>query len=184
MTDQTTPVLVVSGSIGAGKTTVLGEIADLLRSCGESFGAVDYDAFTQVFPAPEDDPFRIRFGATVLGGYWKAAAGQGATRLVIAGVVESEADLAAMLEGIPGAEPFVVHLAVDMGTLERRVTRRETGSGRDWHLARTAELHRALPRPGTIDAVVEAGDDRTVGEVAGEILRLAGWPLPTTDQSR
>lgn len=41
--DESVEVLVISGSMGAGKTTVLGQAQDLLKEAGVEHGAIDLD---------------------------------------------------------------------------------------------------------------------------------------------
>jgi hypothetical protein len=58
--------------------------------------------------------------------------------------------------------------------LERLHARHPLGWSRDWHLARTVELEDLLDQRSCEDFTVENGD-RTVGEVAREVLVRAGW---------
>ncbi len=169
------PVLVLSGPIGVGKSTVLGEVSDLLREMNESFVAVDFDALTQVFPQP--DPFGMGIGSRNLAAVWANAAAVGARRMVLASVIETDYDLGLILEAIPGADPFVIRLTADESTLGERIRRREIGSARGWHLERSFELADVLRRAGLEDAVVES-DDRRLREIGCEVLRVAGWPSP------
>jgi Ni2+-binding GTPase involved in maturation of urease and hydrogenase len=48
--DESVDVLVISGSMGAGKTTVLGQAHDLLIEAGVEHGAIDLDCLTQMYP--------------------------------------------------------------------------------------------------------------------------------------
>jgi len=59
---QTIPVLILSGPIGVGKTTVVPEIADLLVANGVRHAVVDLDALTWCFPRPAGDRFHQRLG--------------------------------------------------------------------------------------------------------------------------
>jgi hypothetical protein len=170
-------VLVLSGPIGVGKTTVLGEVADLLREMDEAFVAVDFDALTQVFP--RSDPLGMEIGSRNLAAVWANATAMGARRMVLASVVETDYDLGLILEAVPGAEPFVVRLSADESTLDDRIRRREIGSARGWHLERSFELADVLRRAGLEDAVVES-DDRRIRDIAIEVLQVASWPVPAT----
>ena len=44
------PVLLLSGSMGAGKTTVMGEISDLLQEADVSHATLDFDCLSQIHP--------------------------------------------------------------------------------------------------------------------------------------
>jgi len=56
MTDSV-PVLLVSGPVGAGKTTVGEEAGRLLGEAGLSHVVVDHAHIGRSFPAPADDPW-------------------------------------------------------------------------------------------------------------------------------
>ena len=174
-----TPVLVVNGAVGAGKTTALGELSDLLREVDASFLAIDLDALSQMWPQPEDDPYGLGLAVCNLAGVWRNAATAGAARLVVAGVVESPADLAAIVGAVPGADPFVCRLDAPVGELQDRLRRRELGTGRHWHLERAAELA-AILAAGTVDDVVVDTTGKPARAIGIEILQAAGWPHPAS----
>jgi len=171
-------MLVLSGSIGVGKTTLLGEVADVLAERGVAFAAIDIDATTQVFPRPPDDPQGMRIAARNLKALWANAREAGAERLVLASVIESSSDLSPLVAVVPDAAPFVVLLEASRDVRAARVRRREIGSALDWHLERSDELARTLGEAGVEDAVV-ASDDRPLREIAVEALRVAGWVGPS-----
>jgi hypothetical protein len=58
------------------------------------------------------------------------------------------------------------------------VRQRDTGSGLDWSLNRTAELAAQMERDRVEDLLVET-DGWSVAEVAQTMLELCGW-LPTS----
>ena len=51
------PVLIISGSMGTGKTTVLGELHDLLIEQRIPHAALDLDALTLAWPPMGNAPF-------------------------------------------------------------------------------------------------------------------------------
>ncbi len=172
------PILALSGSIGSGKTTLLGELSELLVEAGEAFAAIDLDGLTQVFPRPEGDPHGMGLGARNLAAVWANAAADGADRLVLATVIETDHDLELLLGAVPDPTPFVVRLAVDDATLLTRVRGRELGTSLEWHLSRSIELAGILETAGVEDAVIRS-DDRPIRQIALEILNAAGWPAPS-----
>ena len=44
------PMLVISGAMGSGKTTVLSELSDLLEEAGVAHAAVDLDTLSLMYP--------------------------------------------------------------------------------------------------------------------------------------
>jgi N-acetyltransferase len=56
------PVLIISGSMGAGKSTVLGEIHDLLVEREIPHAAIDFDALSLSWPVIRNAPFNSWIG--------------------------------------------------------------------------------------------------------------------------
>ena len=71
------PVLLITGPLGVGKTTVLEAIAERLRGTGVPFAAIDLDALTQAYPpAPEDDRHRSGLMFQNLASVWQISRAQ------------------------------------------------------------------------------------------------------------
>ena len=173
-TAVTTPLLVINGSIGAGKTTVLGELAWLLEDQGIHHCAVDFDALTQSYPRPDDDPFHMRLGAANLAAIWVNASAGGAERLVVASVVETAEHLSMIVAAVSDATPIVVRLRAPLETELNRIRQREQGSALEWHLQRASDLWPLLENSGVDDAIVDTVD-KEPRYIADEVLRLAAW---------
>jgi hypothetical protein len=173
----TVPVLVINGAIGSGKSTVLGEVSDLLIEVETPHTALDLDCLSQTFPRQPDDEFMMRLAIENLAGVWSNARAAGSQRLVLASVIESGDGLDAMLGSIPNADPFVCRLSAPVSELIRRLDRREIGTSHDWHVRRAAELANLLAAGDVDDLVVETAG-RTVLSIGLEILAVANWPHP------
>lgn len=168
------PVLIVTGTVGVGKTTVAGAVSERLEALAVPHAFVDMDALRWCFPRPSDDRFHTRLGLRNLRAVWRNCRAAGATRLVTADVIETPADLAGYEQAVPGAEIVVARLVARPATIARRLHGRDTGSGLAWHLARAVELAEILERNGVGHLVVDT-DEASPEELAGEILRRAGW---------
>jgi hypothetical protein len=174
MTEQV-PVLVVTGPVGVGKTTVASEISEQLAAAGEPHAFVDVDALRWSYPSPPGDRFRVALAMRNLAAVWANFRAEGARRLVLADVVESRDELGRFDEAVPDAQVQVVRLTAGSKLLVARVRQRELGSGREWHARRAIELAEIMERNRVEDLLV-ATDDRPVTEIAREILRRSGWP--------
>ncbi len=170
-----THLLVVNGTVGAGKTTVAETVADLLRERGVPYAWIDVDALRRAYPTAADDPF----GQAVALDHLEAMAGvlrrRGYRHVVLAEVIERRADRELYERAFDGAELTVVRLAASERTRLDRLDRRERDPWRDWHLARTVELAAILEAAGVDDAVVDNDGERPLREVAAEVLTAAGW---------
>jgi adenylylsulfate kinase len=168
------PVLVVTGPIGSGKSTVVGEVGDQLEAAGVAHATCDFDALTQTWPAPAGDRFNTALGIRNLACLRANCARAGAGRLVLGMTVETAYEKAAVNRAIPNAEPVFIRLHALPAELARRVRRRELGSARDWHLRRPQELAEIMETNRLEDAVVQT-DGREVREIARDVLLAAGW---------
>ena len=167
-------MLVVTGPIGAGKSTVVGEIGEILGRAGISHTTCDFDALTQFWPPPPDDRFNVRLGQRILACLWEHCRSAGAGRLVLAMTVETEVERRAVDVAVPGADPVFIRLSASMDELTRRIRARELGSAAAWHVQRAQELAIIMDANPFEDAVIDT-DGRSVEEVARAALSAAGW---------
>ncbi len=94
MASESIPVLLVTGPVGVGKTTVGSEISALLNRAGEPHAFVDMDSLRWCHPSPPHDPFNIALAMRNLAAVWANFRAAGAGRLILADVLESRDDLA------------------------------------------------------------------------------------------
>jgi predicted kinase len=166
------PVLFVTGPIGVGKTAVLHEADALLIDAGARHCTVELEEIARCWPdATESSRSRLVYGN--LAGLWSNFAAVGASRLLLAGLIEQRSELRLVSEAVPGAAVTVVRLHAPLPVLEKRIRLREPASpegeidGARWWM-------RHLDQVCLEDHLVETGG-RTVGEVARDVLRLARW---------
>lgn len=172
---MTPAALLLTGTVGVGKTTVAEALGDLLRNVAVPNAVVDVDWLRAAWPAPPDDPFNgalaLRNLAAVTANYLDA----GVVRLVLAGVLETAEDRVAYA-AVLGMPLVVVRLVADPSTVRDRLLQRhvEDDAARSWHLHRAGELQTIQEAAGVEDHVVNS-TSRSVVEVAGEVLRVTGW---------
>ena len=169
----TVPVLIISGSMGTGKTTVLSEVYDLLTEARILHAVIDLDWLGAMYPRQKayGQPLIVRNLAAV----WPVYATAGAGRLVVAWVVEDRVDLQLFREAIPGAEPVVCLLTASIETMHDRLRIREPGMFQEEALARSEELASILEASNAEDFRVDNDEGRNITEVAREVLSRARW---------
>lgn len=167
------PLLIISGSMGAGKTTVLSEVSDLLKLKDIAHAAIDLDCLTIMHPKQSHYGQGLMF--LNLAAIWPIYAAAGAKRLVVARVVEDRSDLRSYVEAVPQAEPVICRLEASLDTMHERLRVREPGMFQATGLARSAELLGILRRAKAEDFVVDNDSGRFITDVAREVLSCAGW---------
>jgi hypothetical protein len=125
--------LIISGTIGAGKSQIADEISWLLERRNIRHGLVDLDHLANLNPVPDNDPCNRRLARQNLAEVWRNYLARGATRLVIAWVLESREALAGFQEAIPKAEICVIRLVASTGVVAERLRRREVGRRHSTH---------------------------------------------------
>ncbi|MFF2507587.1 hypothetical protein ACFVTY_30015 [Streptomyces sp. NPDC058067] len=167
--------LLVNGTVGVGKTTVAGAVGDLLAEAGIPHAVLDLDWLRQSWPALPGDRFHfgmlLRNLRSIAGNYLDA----GATRLVLAGVIEQPAERKQLADAV-GVDLTVCRLRAELPVIHRRLAHRhdnEPGALR-WHLDRSAELDGILSRSAVEDFTVDT-TTRSVSDVAASVIRAADW---------
>ena len=168
---MSTKVLIVSGSMGTGKTTVLGEVSDLLSAAGVPHGLIDLDAVGAV-GLPDDAARELE--ALNLAAVFTNFVQAGIARVVLADAVESRVAFDRLCQAMPGADVAVGRLTASVETMQRRVRLREPGMLQEQFVARSAALERILADAALEDFTVD-NDGRAITDVAQDVLRLAGW---------
>jgi len=170
------PLLLISGPVGVGKTTVGNEVSSSLERRGVAHTFIDMDALAWTYPRPSDDRFGDRLALLNLRGVWANCAAKGSNNLIVARVVETQSDIENIHDAVPGCQPLVCQLRANDETLIERVRTRELGSGCDRHEARALELARSLQNKAPADFVVDT-DGRLASDNADEIVGQVEWAI-------
>ena len=168
------PTLVVTGPVGVGKTTTAHEVGGRLARAGVAHAVVDLDALAASYPPPPGDPFNAGMAYRNLAAVWANYAAAGAERLIVAYVIEARGEIEPRRAAVPGADIVVVRLRAADETLRSRVSGRDHGASREWHLHRAVELARLMDERAIEEHLVET-DGRAIGDVADDVLHRVGW---------
>lgn len=174
-----TRVLLITGTVGAGKTTLAREVGELLRNSGVTSAMIDLDSLSYISPGADDDRFNSRFVLRNLLAIWPNYAAVGVDHLVLARFVGGLAELDAYREAIPNSAFTVCRVTASGATVQRRLRERECGVAQAFLLQLSRQLERQAAAIGVEDFVVDNGDKRSITDVAREVLVRAGWPFST-----
>jgi adenylylsulfate kinase-like enzyme len=168
------PVLVITGAVGVGKTTVSYEVRLQLRDAGVSCVLID-DEFALFHPRPTEDPTGRQTSTRALASLWSVYREAGIERLLLASVLESSADLDRIREAVPGADIQVFLLTASLSTLEQRIRAGKVPTALQWCLDRSKSLvERWEQEPLAHAQVIDAGDPLPA-EIAAEVVSRSGW---------
>lgn len=164
-------VLVISGSMGSGKTAVLGELSDLLSEQGQPHATIDLDAIGSVLlpdAAARDLVFRN------LAALYANMVDAGLRHLLLAEAVETREELEDLQQAMPGAELVLCRLTAGVDEMARRIRLRETGMYQQRFVERSRLLHHVL-EAAKLESFVVSNDGRSITDVARDVLSAAGW---------
>lgn len=173
---MTLQLLVLSGTVGVGKTTIGEQIHDVLSERRIANALFDLDALR--YQWPPTSAWNADLLVEHLAALWPNLARRDVAHLVLAGVMESPADLERIREALPPAAATVVRLIAPPDVRTGRLRdRMHPGEALDWHLTRTVELD-AILDSSTVDMITVNNGDRTPRDVAIDVLEQVRWLAP------
>jgi hypothetical protein len=168
----TQSLLIITGSMGAGKTSILGEASDILALRGIVHAAIDLDALGlgHIPSAASNDGVMYRNLQSVCENY----ASLGVKRVLLARAMEDRAELELCRGAVSATNTVVCRLTASLEVMEQRVKRRESGVLQREYVARVAKLNDILDLARLEDFTI-SNENRSLSEVAYEMLVKAGW---------
>ncbi|MFN2390114.1 MAG: AAA family ATPase [Actinomycetota bacterium] len=173
--ESVVPVVVITGTIGVGKTTVATAMSEILHERGIRHGILEVDWLGEVYPAPyPDDPYSTSFAMQNLAAIWPNYLEVGITRAIVTMTLENHQELEGLRTALSSPNLTVVRLEASTDTRAARIKHRELGNLLNLFLEKTDPLAAKMKRFGIGDLVVD-NDHRTPQEVAEEVLTSIGW---------
>jgi ribose 1,5-bisphosphokinase PhnN len=164
-------ILVISGSMGAGKTTVMGEASDLLMAREIQHAAIDLDAISlPLLPQPLSGQVYVRNLVAIA----KNCRDAGIDRFLLAVALQDRADLAELRRAFDADAVTVARLTAPANTMAARLRAREPGMRQEEFVDRSRHLDGVLTTAALEDFSID-NDRRPVTTVAEELLARAGW---------
>jgi hypothetical protein len=150
VTSTRVPVLLISGPVGVGKTTIASETGTLLREANIPHAIVDLAVIGRCWPPPADDPWNERLVHRNLAAMWRQFRLAGAARLVLARVLEDRSLLRPVRAAIPAADITVIQPAGTRAYVVRTAAPTRVGRGPDL-------VYRRRHLPGRVDEATRRG---------------------------
>lgn len=170
-----TRVLVVNGSIGAGKTKTAGAVFDVLAERGVRCAMIDGDYLCQASPDAPGAAFNQGLYFQNLAAVAPVYRSAGYGVMVIARVVEDPEDRARHAQAFGTDLVTVARVTAPEEERKARIVQRDIEpEWQQWGHARTVELHAVLEKL-QLDDVTVSNSGRSPRETATELLDLLGW---------
>lgn len=169
-----THLLILTGSVGVGKSSVAYAISKILSSIKISNVVVDLDHIRDAHPKPKNDPFHMNLGYKNLSALWKNYKAIGVTHLIVPNVVENKSDLKKFKFAISNADIQTVRLKADIKTIHSRLKNRDKGESLKWHLNRAIVLTKQLENAKVENFVIDT-KNKSILKIAEEIIHKLGW---------
>jgi cytidylate kinase len=179
-------VLLIGGSAGVGKSTVGWEVSVQLNRLQIAHWHLEGDVLDAAWPRPPDDQDGERMTVNTMRAMAGVFAAEGYTRCVhvqTASVIDSHL----VTQALGSVRLLGVLLTASEATRIQRLADREIGTDLDRHLASTRRMAERLARESPQWVVRVATDDRTVPEIAQEVIEHSGWhetATPAADSGR
>ncbi len=172
MDDSPKSLLIITGTMGAGKTTVLGEASDVLALRQIVHAAIDLDALglAHLPSAGCNDDVMYDNLRSVCKNY----AALRVQRFLVARAIEDRVELQRCREVISAPNTVVCRLTASIEAMNQRVKMRESGVSQREYVARVAKLNVILDHARLEDFTV-TNENRSLTDVTLEMLIKAGW---------
>lgn len=162
--------LLLTGTAGAGKSTVAKEIGELMRLDSTGFAVVDLDA---VAKCTVDPPVPGRFESELmvanLASMWPNYQRYGVRRLVLARAVVTPDELSELRGAVPDSHWTVCRLIASEDVIGQRLRAREAGVSQEFVLGVSRSLSAEMDDHPIADFVI-ANDSGSITDVAREVL--------------
>ena len=149
--------VVITGPPGAGKTSVLTALVDALSEDNIAHAAVEVEMLVWTHPALTDEQWarHLRLACELY-------RDSGHRLLLVAQTLETDADVAELLEAVGADEVFLVRLEAEPASLVERIIEREPSSwsGLSGLLEHAQDLAVTMPGLADVDLVLSTEGER------------------------
>ena len=166
-------ILLLTGTVGTGKTTVIAEIGDQLAATGLPNAVIDLDWLGWVNLGVHFHQYE-RLIMQNLSSTWQNYRAVGVDYLVLArGLLQLE-PVDMLKDAFPGTPVTIIRLLASKETIRRRLTQRDSGETLREHLNEMDRMNQIMDNLCLEDAIV-VNDGLSVEEIAEQVIHIAGW---------
>lgn len=173
--DQNQPkgILLITGTVGSGKTTVAAEIGEQLADMGLLNAVIDLDWLGWVNAGDDFHEYDQLIMQNVIS-TWPNYRAIGVEYLVLArGLIHRE-PVDILRNAFPNTVCTIVRLIASKETIQKRLSQRDSGETLREHLSEMGEFSQLMDKLQLEDAVVQ-NDNLSVEGSAQQIINITGW---------
>jgi hypothetical protein len=164
------PGVLLTGTVGTGKTSVAVEIGERLEAAGLPYSVIDLDWLCWISPAPAGGRSVHDVLIETLAAVWPVHRSAGVQRLILARGMRDAAEIDSVRAVVPDVDLQVVQLVVDHDLVRRRLFERDTGAQLAQHLQLLEQLD-----PGALPGAHQVANAGDLSSCVDEVLRSLGW---------
>ena len=167
------PGVLLTGTIGSGKTAIAIETGERLSGAGEPTAILDLDWLCWLPGVSSRSIDRLM--VENLAAAWPRFRQAGARRLILSRA-SGRADLIKELRSaLPDVNLQVVRVSASAATIRQRLVGRDTGATLEEHLAEAEEWTRRLDAFELEAVDLDNDGERPITDVADDLLKALGW---------
>lgn len=164
------PGVLLTGTVGSGKTSVAIEIGERLEVAGVPYSAIDLDWLCWISPAPDHGRSVHDVLVESLAAVWPAHRAAGVQRVILARGMRDADEIDRVRAAVPDVDLEVVQLSVDHELIRRRLRERDSGAQLAQHLELLEDLD-----PGRLPGVREVSNTGNLASCVDEVLHFLNW---------
>ena len=174
MSEIRVDAVLLTGTIGSGKTALAVELGDVLGGRGHATAVLDLDWLGWFHPAPGATSAPADLIVRNLRSIWPNFRAEGVRYLVMARMIQTPAEVNAIRDALDGVSLTVVRVSASEETIEARLRARDTGAELAEHLRELALVNRGLDEMAIEDLSIE-NEGRLIRAVAEDVLDRLAW---------
>jgi hypothetical protein len=166
--------VLLTGTIGSGKTALAVELGELLGGRGHATAVIDLDWLGWFHPGAGGSPSPSDLIVRNLESVWPSFRSAGARYLVMARMIETAAEVERIGAALGGIPVTVVRVVASRDVIEARLRARDTGAELEGHLRELAAMDERLDALAVEDWTIDNGG-RPIEAVAIDLVDRLGW---------
>ena len=166
-------ILLITGTVGSGKTTVAIEVGEQLAEMGLPNAVIDLDWLGWVNVKDDFNGYDHLIVQNVFAA-WPNYYSVGVQYLVLARMLLQREPVEFLTKAFPNTPITVVRLTVSKNTLEKRLTKRDNGETLREHLDEMESMNAILDELHLESATIR-NEEIKVQETARQIIEIIGW---------